>query len=553
MAEYKNSIMLGIKLPSNNDVNGQLQTLIKTLNDTKINLDINITNSDVAKQLETLTSLADNFKNTLGGNINLGNINEVINQSMSSMERLNSEVLKTRTVLNQDGTGNRYSDVANGIGVVTKQTEILNEATKKWELSEQGKTTTIVNNEKIRQTLDDIAKAQEKLNTLESRGNINANQIDLLRNNLSGASENIQGKNDVYKSSEITGYLNQVKALEAEERNNIQLANQIQDAWDKAYQQRVSAEKSAIEQIEANEKKAYENEIKMLGEQAIAQQKAEQDLVNAMANGREKSQLKTQQTDRSQELAQAKAINQALEEQQQVLQKQEEAYKQIDVLKANGIINQSDISKLEKMVQEANSLKDIKNAMNSIMTTSMVNESSIVSISKQIDDLQLKLTKMKQTFGEKLPNSFIESTEAELNKLKEDLKNVDGMNFNGIKNSLNSVKSSMEQVSNETKQMINATKESGTGGFFTSISDFLSKSGLFYGTVQGVQMLVSAVKEGVEWNKYLNDSFTDMSITMNISEQEFNKMSTSIDDMGKKIGVNAQDIHDIAKPFGEFI
>ena len=472
MAEYKNSIMLGIKLPSNNDVNGQLQTLIKTLNDTKINLDINITNSDVAKQLETLTSLADNFKNTLGGNINLGNINEVINQSMSSMERLNSEVLKTRTVLNQDGTGNRYSDVANGIGVVTKQTEILNEATKKWELSEQGKTTTIVNNEKIRQTLDDIAKAQEKLNTLESRGNINANQIDLLRNNLSGASENIQGKNDVYKSSEITGYLNQVKALEAEERNNIQLANQIQDAWDKAYQQRVSAEKSAIEQIEANEKKAYENEIKMLGEQAIAQQKAEQDLVNAMANGREKSQLKTQQTDRSQELAQAKAINQALEEQQQVLQKQEEAYKQIDVLKANGIINQSDISKLEKMVQEANSLKDIKNAMNSIMTTSMVNESSIVSISKQIDDLQLKLTKMKQTFGEKLPNSFIESTEAELNKLKEDLKNVDGMNFNGIKNSLNSVKSSMEQVSNETKQMFNIKKDWVQGDFFLFIQFF---------------------------------------------------------------------------------
>lgn len=493
--EYKNNIMLGIKLPSNQDINGQLQTLIKNLNDTKIDLDINIKNSDVAKQLETLTNLANNFKNSLGGNINLGNINEAINQSMSSMERLNSEVLKTRTVLNQDGTGNKYLEIANGIGVVSKQMEILNQETKQWEKSQQSETI-IVNNEKIRKTLEDIATAQQKLNSLQLNGVVNTNEVDRLKSLLSNASENINGKNDIYTSKDISGYLNQVKQLEAEEQN---LKN-IQDAKNKELEAMYKLQQEDLKQLQQLE----------------------------------------QQRERE------------LQQENELIQKQEQAYQQLNVLKANGVINESEINKLEQLAKSSTNLKEINSVLSQIgQTTSR--ETSISNLSKQIEEAQNKLNKMKQTFGEKLSSSFIQSTESELNKLKEDLKSVDGTNFNGIKNSLSSVKSSMEQVSNETKQMINAMKESNTGGFFTSMSDFLSKSGLFYGTVQGVQMLVSAVKEGVEWNKYLNDSFTDMQITMNISEQSFNKMSNTIDEMGKKIGVNAQDLHDIAKQFGELI
>jgi TP901 family phage tail tape measure protein len=144
----------------------------------------------------------------------------------------------------------------------------------------------------------------------------------------------------------------------------------------------------------------------------------------------------------------------AEQEKQDILKQEIEAYRQIDVLKRNGIINESDITKLEKMVREADSLKDMKSAMNSIMNTSMMNESSILTISKQLEDAQNKLNKMKQSFNDKLlPNGFIESTEIEINKLKEDLKNVDGMNFNGIKDSLNQVNNTIK-LTNDNAQML---------------------------------------------------------------------------------------------------
>jgi TP901 family phage tail tape measure protein len=578
MASYQNSIMLGLKLESKDSIEGKLKTLIGTLNTTKIDLDINIKNSDVAKQLETLTNLANNFKNSLGGNINLGNVNEIINQATSSMERLNGEVLKTRTVLSKDGTnGNRYSDIANGIGVVTKQTEILNQETKKWELTEQGKTTTIVNNEKIRKTLDDIIQAQEKLNALESRGNVNTNETDRLKGLLNSASTNIQGKNDIYKSSEITGYLNEVKQLEIEEQNlkniqdaknkeieeqyklqqedlkqlqqleqqrvkeetdlinqmanareksqsstqnrdsndelaqanainkslednyklkqkqeqdDIKLANQMQDTWDKTYQERVLSEQKALAEIETNEKKAYEQEILRLGEQAIAQQKAEQDLINAMANGREKSESKSQQSDRNQELNQAKSINKALE----------------------------DEYKLQQQIKnsETNSLsKDINNTIS------------------QVEKLQTK-------FGQKLPNGFVESTIYDLNKMITELKEADGVSFNEMRNNLNSVKSSIEQVTNETKQL--ASTSNNSNGFFSNMSNFLGKIGIFYGVQQVVQEISQQFKNAGDYTQALDKNVTNIEMITGKSKNEVIGLTNQFKELGSQLHITNQEM-----------
>jgi len=597
MGSYQNSIMLGLKLESKDSIEGKLKTLIGTLNATKIDLDINIKNSDVAKQLETLTNLANNFKANLGGNISLGNVNEIINQATTSMERLNTEVLKTKTVLNQNGTGSRYSDIANGIGVVTKQTEILNQETKKWEVTEKGKTTTIINNEKIKKTLDDIVQAQEKLNVLESRGNININQIDVLKNNLSGAYDNIKGNNSIYNSRDITSYLNQVKKLENEENNLLKiqtegkflyeqyekektqttqqeyakrqqleskvddtwqkllyeqeqknasdsekLANQIQDAWDKTYKDRVTSEQNAIQQIEANEKKAYDNEILRLGEQSIAQQKAEQDLINQMANGREKSEIKTQQIDRSQELAQSKAINQSIEEEykleqekEQVLVKQEEAYRQIDVLKSNGIISNNDISNLEKMTQEADSLQKINGVIKSIMSTSMMKESPMVSLSKQIEDAQIKLDKMKSTFGNKLPNGFTDSIQSSLNKIKEDLKTTDELGFNGLRTNLNKINTDMKVTTNETQQLVNSLKETNNGGFFSGISGFLGKVGIFYGVQQVVQEISQQFKNASDYVLTLDKNISNIEIVTGKSKDEVVQLTNKFKELGAQL------------------
>lgn len=541
--DYQSSIRLGIALESEKDVGGRLQSLINTLQKEKINLDINIKDSNIAKQLETLTTMANTFKTSLGSNISLGNVNEIINQATASMERLNSEVLKTRTVLSKDGlSGTRYSEVANGIGIVTKQMEVLNSKTKEWETVENGKTTTIINNEKIKKTLEDIAVAQEKLNALESRGNVNSNEVDRLKGILGNASENISGKNDIYNSGDIAGYLNEVKQLETEEKNNIQLANEIQDAWDKAYKQRISSEQNTVQQIEANEKKAYENEIIRLGEQAIAEQKAEQDLVNEMANGREKAEIKSQKVDRSQELAQAKAINQALEEQKQILAKQEEAYRQIDVLKNNGIISSEDIANLEKMTREADSLQKINGVLKSIMGTAMMKESSLVSLSKQIDDAQLKLDKMRQVFGNKLPTGFADSIQSSLNKLKEDLKTTDELGFNGLRTRLNNVNSEMKVTTNETQQLVNSLKETNNGGFFSGISNFLGKVGIFYGVQQVVQEISQQFKNASEYTLGLDKNISDIMIITGRTRDDVVNITNSFKELGGQLHTTNKDM-----------
>jgi len=123
--EYKSSIRLGVQLESEKDVSGRLQTLINTLQKEKINLDINIANSDVAKQLETLTTLANNFKNSLGSNVSLGNVNEIINQVTSAMVSMNDQVLKTSRVDIGDGITKQLKQTAEGIGVVKRELQLL--------------------------------------------------------------------------------------------------------------------------------------------------------------------------------------------------------------------------------------------------------------------------------------------------------------------------------------------------------------------------------------------------------------------------------------------
>lgn len=85
--QFKNSIQLGIQLPKQSDVQGQLNSVVKSLNNTKINLDVNIANSNVAKQLETLTTLANNFKSSIGENISLGDIDKAISQTVTNVQK----------------------------------------------------------------------------------------------------------------------------------------------------------------------------------------------------------------------------------------------------------------------------------------------------------------------------------------------------------------------------------------------------------------------------------------------------------------------------------
>ena len=80
-----------------------------------------------------------------------------------------------------------------------------------------------------------------------------------------------------------------------------------------------------------------------------------------------------------------------------------------------------------------------------------------------------------------------------------------------------------------------------------NIKTVIGESGLFLGTAMVFQQITQQLRDAGQWVKYLDDSFTDMKMTMSMSTDEFNKMSGAIDTMSKDLGVNAQEVHDIAR------
>jgi TP901 family phage tail tape measure protein len=568
MASYKNSIMLGIALESQNDVQGRLKTLIETLNNNKITLDVNIANSNVASQLETLTNLANKFKSSLGSNVSLGDIDKVINNTTSAMISLNDQILKTSKINFNDGTGKQLKEVADGIGVVKKQMETLDKSGN----PELGKTaiTTVTNNTKIRQSIEDITKAQKQLNALESNGFSDISKITDLRTMLNNPSS-------IGSDNELKGYLNQVKELLATESKvidysnkltslksnmanltdekysnvlNIQSFEQIINEINKAQnglknfdgininglKQQFDQLNSAVSRFNSDtvsSQKAEQDSIKQkekLENDRIAQLQKEIDLSNKLVENENKRQIK----DNSANLKR-------LQQEQELLQKQAEAYQHIDALKSNGIINESDISNLEQMVKSSKSLQDVRNALNSIMNTSMMKESSIVTMSKQLDDAQIKLDKMKQSFGNKLPNSFVESTQSEINKLKEDLTKVDSMGFNGLKNNLNQINTNMKVTTNETQQLVNSLKET-NGGFFNGMSNFLGKVGVFYGVQQVVQEISDQFKNASEYTLMLDKNLTSVSMITGKTKEEVVAITNQFKQLGEQLHITNQEM-----------
>lgn len=542
MAEYKNSIMLGIALENQKDVQGRLTTLIEGLNNQKISLDLTLKDNNILQTLEKLNGILDATKQKMGGNISLGNIDSVINTTIKDVETLSGELQKVSRTNLGDDLYKQTTTVANGIGEITKQVGVVQKIGD--EFNNVGKTvnTTTMNLKEYNNALLKIEQAQSSLSNLKL---VDANKVSNLSSNLN--------TKDIGSTNELNNLLNQVKELENEEKNLKQIQNQgyseISNLQKEEYsikEKLITAEgeyKYKLEESLVTNRLLQSEQNKNIQDTGLASKEKELELTNQQVKLQEQlNQAKAKQTD----VSNANDLK-TLQQEQELLQKQEQAYQQINVLKSNGVINTSEINKLEELVKSASSIKEINSALSSI-GTSTSRESSISTLTKQIQDAQSKLEQMKQTFGTKLPSGFIESTETELNKLLADLKNVDGANFTGIKNSLNSVKSSMSETNNETKQLVNSLKET-NGGFFTGINDFLGKAGLFYGIAQAVQEVTQQLKNCYEYTAFMDKAFTDISITMEITKAQFSEMASKIQEVGIASGSSSKTVMEIAKVY----
>ena len=219
----------------------------------------------------------------------------------------------------------------------------------------------------------------------------------------------------------------------------------------------------------------------------------------------------------------------------------------------NGFINTSFLTDLQVKLNgiNANSPREQINLLVSSINSLGKSDSNIVKLQRTITNLSNEINKIKSSSKMDLLGTTelgrLATAQSELSKLRQTMismqsgKVIDGTRIGSEVNvATNSI--------NQLKNAVNSVKTSSfsLGGILKSAFSYAIGGSAIFATF-------NQIKEGISWVKYLDESFTDMAITMDITRTQFDKMSVSIDDMSKELGVNAKDVHDIAKLIGELI
>ena len=218
----------------------------------------------------------------------------------------------------------------------------------------------------------------------------------------------------------------------------------------------------------------------------LSKLKEEQDLIKAMADFREKSEIKKREEIKKTERAQTNAINKAIEENAKEKQSQIEEQEQV-----------------QKLIQ---------------------NKIKLLEIEKQ---------SMQRRYGNSVDVSIIDQS---ISKLKA----MDNISLKNLKNEFTNINTALK-----------GAKENAAGsiGIFESLKNALGNVGIYINLADVLNGVFSSLKNGVQYVKYLDSSFVDMNITMDISQKQFNDMGSSIDEIAKKLGTTIESVHDIGRVF----
>ncbi|MBZ9693196.1 phage tail tape measure protein [Clostridium sp. M14] len=619
MMDFKNNIRLGIEFDTKNNIENKLKNLVQGLDNKKINLEFNLKNNEASKTLENLNKLLEEFQQKAEKGITLGDANNAISGVLNNLTSLNNELQKTTSIKYNDGTGKMVSEIAQGIGQIKKQTEVFDDSGKS---ISQIAPTIVTNYSKITDSINSLSNAKKQLNALESNGFVDKNTINNLRNSLDfdsiksdGNLKNLlnQVKELTNTESKIIDFSNKLITLKSTMANltddkfknvlNIQQFEQIIQKINEAQSElkyfdgtNLNGLKEQFNSLNNITSKFIEttNKSKKVEDEAIKDKvnmykqmfdnikKVEDEnelLISKIENGKNKSELKSKNTDRKDELKQVEAINKALEEEYILKQKNKQQEKENTINNSNSaygevnkllteeysikkklisaegeykakleeslITNRLLLNEQNNKIKNDNLYNSQKNAdidkqrtkLNEQLNISKAKfkDENISNLTKDIEKTILELTKMKKEFGTALPSGFIDDTNKKLNELKNNLKNTSGANFNGIKDSLNNVKTSISQTNSETKQFVNSLKEANNANFFSNINNFLAKAGLFYGISQVIGEIKNQLKDASEYTLSMDKAFSNMQMITGKSKSEIGNLVNDYKELGKQL------------------
>lgn len=328
----------------------------------------------------------------------------------------------------------------------------------------------------------------------------------------------------------------------------------------KALEQDYKEREKTIEQIENKRiqaiQKAREEEIKLQRTQAQASNKAleqgykekQTTLYNEINNLlKEQYRIETQ-------------LITADGERKQTLQQNLQTIKQSLAIKSNNkeeLLTQQQLNNLlNTEIQLKRNLETVQATKNDKVNQELINIRELIQLSQK--QLNNQLNEVQNKNGNLVNTSF-------LGQLKESLKGNEITNrIDQIRAKINALngtntKEVRTQVANLKAEIVELDQKARMNGlqvgqrqfssFGQAISSTLSKFGIFLTTATACRKMIQEIKEGIEYVKYLDESFTDMAMTMEISRSQFNDMSEDIDKLASKLGVTSQYVHDIARVY----
>lgn len=238
-----------------------------------------------------------------------------------------------------------------------------------------------------------------------------------------------------------------------------------------------------------------------------------------------------------------------------------DAQAKLDAFKNNSFFNGDYINKLQSKLNSLNTdtpeneVKSLQKEINNLSSTA----TTIGRLETQYRKLADAMVKATSSGALKMDSSELVQAEGSLKKLLDtitQLKSTGKVDGNFIVSA--STNKLLNEASNNTKTLENSVKNikgtvSGTTTQVTSFAQSFSRiagsMGIFITLQQTMRRLFEQFKEGVEYVKYLDKAFTDISITMDMTKSQFDGMTDQVQQMAIQLGTSSKAVMDVVKTY----
>ena len=523
-----------------------LQNLINNIEKKGITLNV-----DTSKAETSINSLMNKIKELqkVANNINV-NWNNLNNNNNKNIEQLNKE----KEILNQVITAKKNA----------------NEVSK----SSGIKETDLQSYDKLQQKLNEIINSEKRLSsvTMKTDNLQNLTSAVIKYKNELGQAIAEQWKLITDKKTNISSFVNTSSIVS----DNVS-SKSIEDT-NKMYQK--------LEQNRRSEAEKTANELNRI-------ERERQQLIEQIENKRIQSTQRVKQEELSLQQIQAKFSNKALEqgykekqttlyneinnllkeqyrietqlitadgERKQTLQQNLQIIKQSLTTKSNNkeeLLTQQQLNNLlNTEIQLKRNLETVQATKNDKVNQELTNTKELIQLSQK--QLNNQLNGVQNRNGNLVNTSFLgQLKEAlkgneitnQIDQIRAKINALNGTNTKEVRTQVANLKAEIVELDQKAKMNGLQVGQKQFSSFGQAISSTLSKFGIFLTTATACRKMILEIKEGIEYIKYLDSSFTDMAMTMDISRSQFNDMSKDIDELASKLGVTSQYVHDIARVY----